>query len=33
MLDDGLLPTGAESFEEIMASCGEIQKRANGLTT
>lgn len=31
MLDDGLLPTGAESFEEIMASCGEIQERANAV--
>lgn len=31
MLDDGLLPTGAESFEEIMASCREIQERANAV--
>jgi hypothetical protein len=33
MLDDGLLPSGAESFEEIMASCGAIQARANGTAT
>lgn len=31
MLDDGLLPTGAESFEEIMARCGDIQACANAV--
>lgn len=31
MLDDGLLPTGAESFEEIMDRCRDIQGRANAV--
>ena len=29
MLDDGLLPPGAESFEDIMERCCGIQERAN----
>jgi hypothetical protein len=29
MLDDGLLPPGAESFEDIMERCRGIQERAN----
>ena len=29
MLDDGLLPDGAETFEEILAGCADIQIRAN----
>ena len=29
MLEDGLLPSAAESFEEILAQCADIQARAN----
>ncbi len=29
MLDDGLLPDGAEMFDEILARCADIQTRAN----
>ena len=29
MFDDGLLPDGAETFEEILARCADIQNRAN----
>ena len=29
MLDDGLLPDGAETFDEILAHCADIQNRAN----
>lgn len=31
MLDDGLLPAGAESFEEIMPGCCDIQKPATAI--
>jgi hypothetical protein len=30
MLEDGLLPDGAETFDEILARCSNIQTRANG---
>jgi hypothetical protein len=29
MLEDGLLPTKAKSFEDILARCADIEKRAN----
>ncbi len=29
MLDDGLLPDGAEAFDEILGRCADIQNRAN----
>lgn len=31
MLEDGLLPVEAKSFDEILTQCADIEKRANGI--
>jgi hypothetical protein len=30
MLDDGLLPEGSETFEELIGQCRDLEARANG---
>jgi hypothetical protein len=29
MLEDGLLPEGAMTFEQVLAKCADIERRAN----